>query len=80
MNGLDDCIEKMRRGFYFISFLERRKNKTRVFQMVLMMGGVYTPRLRENQKEEEKKKLGKNDSINRAAESAGSEVVGPPLS
>lgn len=48
--------------------------------MVLMMGGVYTPRLRENQKEEEKKKLGKNDSINRAAESAGSEVVGPPLS
>jgi hypothetical protein len=35
--------------------LERRKNKTRVFQMVLMMGGVYTPRLRENQKEEEEK-------------------------
>ena len=43
--------------------------------MVLTMGGVYTPRLRESQK---KKKREKNDSINRAVESAGSEVAAGP--
>jgi hypothetical protein len=42
--------------------------------MVLTMGGVYTPRLRESQKKK-KKTTHKHDSINRAVESAGSEVA-----
>ena len=52
---------------------KEEEEKKGPFHMVLTMGGVYTPRLRESQKK--KKKREKNDSINRAVESAGSEVA-----